>query len=53
MILLDRHRIVIRIDSKHNYADGDKVPPSHYSDMLAEDRRMKLVGYDLYRFGGY
>lgn len=21
--------------------------------MVAEDRRMKLAGYDLYRFGGY
>lgn len=53
MLLSNRHRIIIEIDGKHHYADGDKVSPKLYSDMVAEDRRMKLAGYDLYRFGGY
>lgn len=53
MLLYNKHRIIIEIDGKHHYADGDKAVPKQYSDMVAEDRRMKLVGYDLYRFGGY
>lgn len=53
MLLSNRHRIVIEIDGKHHYADGDKASPKLYSDMVAEDRRMKLAGYDLYRFGGH
>lgn len=53
MLLSDKHRIIIEIDGKHHYADKDKASPKLYSDMVAEDRRMKLSGYDIYRFGGY
>lgn len=53
MLLSDRHRIVIEIDGKQHYSKGDKASPTLYSSMVAEDRRMKLAGYDLYRFGGY
>lgn len=53
MLLSNRDRVIIEIDGKHHYAEGDKASPKLYSDMVAEDRRMKLAGYDLYRFGGY
>ncbi len=53
MLLSNRHRVIIEIDGKQHYADGDIASPTLYSNMVAEDRRMKLAGYDLYRFGGY
>jgi very-short-patch-repair endonuclease len=52
-LLSDRIRIVIEIDGKQHYAEEDKASPRLYSEMVAEDRRLKLCGYEVYRFGGY
>lgn len=53
MLLLIEHnvRIVIEVDGKQHYADGDKASTTKYADMVAEDRRLRLAGYELYRFG--
>ena len=53
MLLLMEHniRIVIEVDGKQHYADGDQASPAKYADMAAEDRRLRLAGYELYRFG--
>ena len=53
LLLSDRIRIVIEIDGKQHYAEEDKASPRLYSEMVAEDRRLKLCGYEVYRFGGY
>jgi very-short-patch-repair endonuclease len=45
-------RIVIEVDGKHHYADGDSASPAQYSKMVAEDRTLRLKGYEVYRFGG-
>ncbi len=52
-LLSDRIRIVIEIDGKQHYAEEDRASPRLYSEMIAEDRRLKLSGYEVYRFGGY
>jgi very-short-patch-repair endonuclease len=52
-LLSDRIRIVIEIDGKQHYAEEDRASPKLYSEMIAEDRRLKLSGYEVYRFGGY
>lgn len=52
-LLSDRIRIVIEIDGKQHYAEQDKASPKLYSEMVAEDRRLKLSGYEVYRFGGH
>jgi very-short-patch-repair endonuclease len=53
LMLLDDHvRIVIEVDGKEHYAEGDKASPRHYAKMVEEDRRLRLQGYELYRFGG-
>jgi len=52
-LLSDRVRIVIEIDGKQHYAEEDKASPRLYSEMVAEDRYLKLCGYEVYRFGGY
>jgi hypothetical protein len=54
LLLLPRGvRIVLEVDGKQHYAEGDTASPKLYSDMVAEDRRLRLRGYEVYRFGGY
>lgn len=53
MIFSHRDRVVIEIDGKQHYADGDKASPRLYSEMVKAHREMALFGYDVYRFGGY
>ncbi|PSF33463.1 hypothetical protein C7H19_20045 [Aphanothece hegewaldii CCALA 016] len=52
-LLSDRIRVVIEIDGKQHYAEEDQASPKLYSEMVSEDRRLKLSGYEVYRFGGY
>ena len=52
LLLLNRGiRIVIEVDGKHHYARDDIASPGKYAEMAAEDRRLKLQGYEVYRFG--
>jgi hypothetical protein len=54
LLLLPNHvRIVIEVDGKQHYADGDTASPRLYSEMVAEDRALRLRGYEVFRFGGY
>ncbi|MFF1932012.1 hypothetical protein [Streptomyces sp. NPDC058228] len=59
----DRSRVVIEVDGVQHY--GRENPPDDlgrvtwtavprlYSEMVAEDRRLRLAGYEIYRFGGW
>lgn len=53
LLFSDRQRVVIEVDGKQHYAAGDIAKPVLYSEMVAEDRRLRLSGYEVYRFGGY
>ncbi|MDQ2100984.1 MAG: hypothetical protein QQW96_25480 [Tychonema bourrellyi B0820] len=53
LLLPNSQRVVIEVDGKQHYADQDKANPKLYSEMVAEDRELKLRGYEVYRFGGY
>jgi very-short-patch-repair endonuclease len=53
MLFSNQERVVIEIDGKQHYSEKDVVSPKLYAEMVAEDRRLKLSGYDVYRFGGY
>jgi very-short-patch-repair endonuclease len=44
--------VVIEVDGKQHYASGEKASPELYAQMVAEDRRLRLAGYEVYRFGG-
>ncbi|MEA5550526.1 hypothetical protein VB713_05955 [Anabaena cylindrica UHCC 0172] len=49
-----QERVVIEVDGKQHYADDDDIAkPKKYAEMVAEDRKLKLAGYEIYRFGGY
>ena len=46
-------RIVLEIDGQHHYTSEPGIAsPSKYAEMVQEDRRLRLAGYDIYRFGG-
>jgi len=50
-------RVVIEVDGRRHYAapaaggQGYAADPSRYAEMMAEDRRLRLAGYEVYRFG--
>jgi len=54
----DRRRVVIEVDGRHHYTqdaytDNEKPSPRLYAEMAAEDRRIGLAGYEVFRFGAY
>ena len=52
LLLLDQHvRIVIEVDGSQHYSEGGVAAPAKYAEPVAEDRRLRLAGYELYRFG--
>jgi hypothetical protein len=53
LLLPNGVRIVIEVDGKQHYADGDVASPPRYAEMVAEDRALRLLGYEVFRFGGY
>ncbi|MBJ8348667.1 hypothetical protein [Antrihabitans sp. YC2-6] len=53
LLFSDRQRVVIELDGKQHYSDGNgRADPALYARMVAEDRRLRLDGYEVYRFGG-
>lgn len=54
LLLPNRCRIVIEVDGKQHYAnENNTASPSKYAEMVSQDRELKLLGYEVYRFGGY
>jgi very-short-patch-repair endonuclease len=51
ILLSNQTRIVIEVDGQQHYSDSNKPSPKLYADMVAEDRKLKLAGYEVYRFG--
>jgi len=53
LLLPGRRRVVLEIDGRQHYADdAGQADPGRYAEMVAEDRRLRLAGYEVYRFGG-
>jgi very-short-patch-repair endonuclease len=54
ILFSDRQRVVIEVDGRQHYADDNgRASTSRYAEMVAEDRRLRLSGYEVYRFGGH
>ena len=53
ILFSSKDRVVIEVDGKQHYANGDIASPQEYARMVSEDRRLRLLGYEVYRFGGY
>ncbi|WP_152692053.1 hypothetical protein [Nocardiopsis sp. RV163] len=45
-------RYVLEVDGKHHYSRDGVPAPDLYAEMVREDRRIRLQGYEVYRFGG-
>ncbi|MGI5243380.1 hypothetical protein [Dactylosporangium sp. CA-139066] len=53
LLLPHRVRVVIECDGKQHYADeSGRANSSRYAAVMAEDRELRLNGYEVYRFGG-
>ncbi|MEV7046190.1 hypothetical protein [Amycolatopsis sp. NPDC051061] len=53
LLLPNRTRVVIECDGVQHYANDDgSASPQRYAEMVAEDRDLRLRGYEVYRFGG-
>jgi hypothetical protein len=54
LLMPGRRRIVLEIDGRQHYAKPDgTADTAAYAKMVAEDRRLRLSGYEVHRFGGY
>jgi very-short-patch-repair endonuclease len=54
LLFSDRQRVVIEVDGRQHYADEQgRADTALYAKMVAEDRRLRLSGYEVYRFGGH
>lgn len=53
LLLSNNVRVVIEVDGKQHYAEKDIASPAKYAEMVSQDRDLKLLGYEVYRFGGY
>lgn len=52
MLLPNNVRLVLEVDGKHHYSDeSGRANPTAYAAMMEADRDLRLVGYDVYRFG--
>ncbi len=53
LLYSDRRRVIIEVDGKQHYANPDgTASPTRYAAMVSEDRRLRLSGYEVFRFGG-
>lgn len=47
-------RILTEVDGKHHYSENNgQSSPKKYANMVREDREDKLMGYEVFRFGGF
>lgn len=54
LLLPRRERVVVEVDGVQHYADDEgRADPRLYSEMVAEDRRLRLTGYEVHRFGSH
>lgn len=52
MLVSPQIRIVIEVDGKQHYADEKgRADTGRYADMVEADRDLRLLGYEVYRFG--
>ena len=52
LLLANGRRVVCEIDGRTHYTDESGQPsPLRYSQMVRDDRELRLRGYEIYRFG--
>lgn len=51
LLLPNKNRVVLEVDGKHHFSEGDAPSLRKYADMTRADRQLRLLGYEVYRFG--
>ena len=51
MLLRNRQRIVIEVDGTQHFSIEGKPSLPTYAAMVSADRDLRLMGYEIYRFG--
>lgn len=50
LLFSGRRRVVLEIDGSQHYSTDGFADPKKYATMVREDRRLRLDGYEIYRF---
>jgi very-short-patch-repair endonuclease len=53
LLLPHLQRVVIEVDGQQHYSHDGEPAPHLYADMMIADRDLRLLGYEVYRFGGH
>jgi very-short-patch-repair endonuclease len=51
LLLPGRQRVVIEVDGKHHFSEGEMPSLKVYAEMVSADRELRLAGYEVFRFG--
>ena len=52
LLLAHRNRVVVEVDGSQHFCDADGRPSlTKYAEMVREDRKLRLLGYEVFRFG--
>lgn len=52
LLLSPFERVVLEVDGKQHYSEDGFSSPTKYAEMVHADRDLRLLGYEVYRFGG-
>lgn len=53
LLLPNRVRVILEVDGQQHYSDQGIPVPATYARTMASGRDLQLVGYEVYRFGGW
>ncbi|MFH0303212.1 hypothetical protein AAFX91_39940 [Bradyrhizobium sp. 31Argb] len=42
---------MLEVDGKHHFSENGHPSLEAYADMVSADRKLRLAGYEVYRFG--
>lgn len=51
LLLPNKQRVVIEVDGAQHFSKDGKPSLPLYADMVSQDRDLRLLGYEVYRFG--
>ena len=53
LLFSPQERVVLEVDGQQHYSQDGRPSPRLYAEMAAADRELRLLGYEVFRFGGY
>ena len=53
LLFSPQERVVLEVDGKQHYSQDGRPSPRLYAEMAAADRELRLLGYEVFRFGGH